>query len=389
MNAVFLAQDAMHGLTERFLNCYSLNHYSKLAYPLLDKQVLGIDEALLPPETLSLRRTMPEKPNGRQAAELLAQFYREFYPTAIRPLKRVTVTTQAWEKWRKKADGTNRHQGTETKRQTSPALQQSGAGNRAEKHTASAAIKAVEKIRSALRKKAYLFEGAYLHGSLSTLDFTGYSDVDLFAVIRKEAAADAQKILEARGVLAEVNKIVRSFDPLQHHGVFAATGQELDAYCSAWLPPEALKYATCIVGKRALSLKTRDSAQENKAALEEHLAYLKRQLHRKHRNIYDWKEFCSVVQLIPALLLAAKGKSAYKKHSFAKAKRLLRKESWKAVEIATKRREKFSYSLPLGSAFLKAPTFWPATIAAKMRLVAKDSELEAAVEKMLEDPVFK
>ena len=101
-----------------------------------------------------------------------------------------------------------------------------------------------------------------IHGSMSTMDYTPYSDIDLLAIITRDAAKDPVALLALRKAMRQVCSVLYEYDPLQHHGVFFCTEYELTHYPEAFLPIASLQRARQFGGSCVLNIAPRDSLFE-------------------------------------------------------------------------------------------------------------------------------
>ncbi len=194
--------------------------------------------------------------------------------------------------------------------------------------------------------------GFYLHGSLSTLDYTAYSDADDLVVVARGTLLDPQRLAECSERCVEAARFLYEHDPLQHHGHFVLTELDLRHYPPAHLPPEVLRHATAVVGPTVLTLRPRDGLRERR----QQAAALARQLCHRQRpagNVWELKDLLARVMLVPAVYLGALGEPCYKKFSFERARPHF-DGSWEAVEVATQLRDRWPYRPGLREETLRA-----------------------------------
>lgn len=182
--------------------------------------------------------------------------------------------------------------------------------------------------------------GFYLHGSLSTLDYTPFSDLDDLLILRRETVLEAERLAECARRCVEAARFLYEHDPLQHHGHFVLTELDLVRYPPAHLPPEVLPYATVIAGPMEIPL----AAQDGSAGFRRAARHLAERLTRTRppRNLWELKDLLARVMLLPALYLSALGQPCYKKFAFERARASF-DGSWRAVEVASVLREAWSY----------------------------------------------
>ncbi len=96
-----------------------------------------------------------------------------------------------------------------------------------------------------------------VHGSMSTLDFTPFSDVDTQLFLTDEAFSSPELIQEVAKLISHNNVYLKAFDRLQHHGYFVATDMDRAAYPEPFLPVDTLAKATRLYGEETQSFSVR------------------------------------------------------------------------------------------------------------------------------------
>lgn len=177
--------------------------------------------------------------------------------------------------------------------------------------------------------------GDFIHGSLATLDYTDFSDVDVGLIVKNEVMLSPEHLKELKRSLKSALKIILKFDNLQHHGFFIIPEGFLINYPKDYLPEEVFAYSKSL--SKPFRLKIREYEQPDYAR--EKFANMAKTIIRKTsnppRNLYDLKLFLSQFMLLPTLYLQAKGIYEYKKFSFE----IVRKEfpeDWWVIDEASK-----------------------------------------------------
>jgi ABC-type polysaccharide/polyol phosphate transport system ATPase subunit len=212
-----------------------------------------------------------------------------------------------------------------------------------------AVVRLGEYVREAL---APYLAGFYLHGSLSTLDYTPYSDLDDLLIVQHETLLDPARLAACAERCVEAARFLYEHDPLQHHGHFVLTEPDLRRYPPAHLPHQVLPYATAVVGPSTLRIRVRDGSRAHRRQAER-MAKDLAQRDRAPRNVWEFKDLLARVMLLPALYLAAVGEPCYKKFAFERARPYF-DGAWQAVEIATELRGRWSYRPGVREALLRA-----------------------------------
>lgn len=216
-------------------------------------------------------------------------------------------------------------------------------------------LAAVERLAAyAQRALADEVAGFYLHGSLSTLDYTDYSDVDDFIVVRRETVLSPEALARCAAHCLEASRFLYEHDLLHHHRHYAVTEIDLRRYPPAYLPPEVLRYATAMLGPTTLRLRPRDSSASHRAALRSlarGLAALGDPA-RAAANIWQLKTLVSTVLLLPVIYLETLGTYCYKKFSFDLARPAFG-PAWTTVELASQIRMTWRYEPDARERFMR------------------------------------
>jgi hypothetical protein len=186
----------------------------------------------------------------------------------------------------------------------------------------------------------------YLHGSLSTLDFCNYSDVDALCVVKKSTIKAPKLLCALQKKFIAIRRYFYQFDFLQHHGCFMITEYDLEYYPQTYFPLELFKYSTAIFQDDAgLNFRTRDCQVERINTLFRHVHFIRQSwLNRSFpKNLYSLKQYLSTLMLLPALYLQAKGNYCYKKYSFALCKKDFDPSAWTVINEATDIRDRWSF----------------------------------------------
>lgn len=184
-----------------------------------------------------------------------------------------------------------------------------------------------------------------VHGSLSTLDYTKYSDVDTLIILKNEVFESIDNMRICRKRLSKAAIHLFEYDPLQHHKFFFVTEMDLMNYPKSYLPVELFEYSTLVYGDIKIEISIRESLLENLYAVWS-MAYGFRQTYLTKQfpnNLFSLKRYTSRLMLLPTLYLELfKDIYPYKKYSFDLAKKYFTEEEWRAIEIATMLRKEWN-----------------------------------------------
>ena len=178
--------------------------------------------------------------------------------------------------------------------------------------------------------------GCWIHGSLATGDYTGYSDADLLLIVRDAAIRDREALRTLRQGIRRALAAILYFDHLQHHGFFIAPESLLQRWPVAFLPVAALQFARAFwtpTGPADLT-----EAEYHETAPSECLRMIAAILKAvRPRTLYDAKLLLSQFMLLPALYYQARGEPMYKRDSFPRAREEF-KAVWRPMQEATELR---------------------------------------------------
>lgn len=197
---------------------------------------------------------------------------------------------------------------------------------------------------------------AFIQGSLSTLDYTKFSDFDTFIVISKETEENIDLFIDTIFKLFRISSYFYRFDPYQHHRYFACLESDLYAYNQTFLPSKVLDYATSIKGTEKLTLRVYSSKLSHIIFLINSLDYFS--VHHKEgferiANLWNLKYFIATVFFIPVLFLEAKNIYAYKRDSFSMIKDILPINLQKYLDRCSYLRQTWDYKLTVKENFFR------------------------------------
>lgn len=193
--------------------------------------------------------------------------------------------------------------------------------------------------RFAARNLADLTIGAYLHGSMSTLDYVeGSSDVDALVVIKNETLQSPGYLQEIRRKLVYSQRWLYRIDYSQHHGYSILSELDLCFFGELLFPRILLSHLTPLVGASTLRIRERNDSPDLRSGCLRTAEYVCTQIEAPEhlRNWFSLKLFLQSILLLPTLFLQAKGISVYKRDSFELARQHFSAEAWTIVDKATR-----------------------------------------------------
>lgn len=249
-------------------------------------------------------------------------------------------------------------------------------------------VPGLERVRRALlalaRRTGLEF---FLHGSRATLDFTGYSDLDTLVLIPRSVASDAAALRVCRHELIGAWRIVKEFDPLQHHGHFLLSEIDLRAYPDPLFPHVVLERSVAFAATpRILRMCALPAPRLARRIFDETAAgFLATDLARGATNAYRLKSDLSAFMLLPTLWCQAREAPVAKRDSFPRVYARLSPAATAAFRHAAAIRDGWHYREPAWGHWLRRTWFNPLLPGAVD--AAAPGRLPASVRGQL-DPMF-
>lgn len=182
----------------------------------------------------------------------------------------------------------------------------------------------------------------YLHGSMATLDYTAFSDVDDLVVLGSGCWNTDRELQRSADLLTTTARGYQKVDPLQHHGHFVITKYDLDCYDQSLMPLAALTTGKAVSGPREFPVMVRDSRKEFREILWgtiQGIRALHAEGHKRGLTLYWLKHLAGKIALIPALLLQSRGDESDKPDAIASARNFFGAEAYHALTWSTQARE--------------------------------------------------
>jgi len=206
-----------------------------------------------------------------------------------------------------------------------------------------------------VKQLAPFLRGFYLHGSVSTLDYNAYSDLDTLMIVNRSTLEDWRNLHRLSLLSVRSTRFLYAFDPLQHHGHMVLSEHDLDYYCSSFLPPVLFDYSTSLLdsGSR-LQIHERPSSFEARSRLWKMVQSF-RQFYLAHwvpSSAYQLKGLFSRFMLLPSLYLQVLGQNYYKGLSFGLAANHFSRSLWTAMDEVSDIRRNWRYQPSLGARML-------------------------------------
>jgi len=181
--------------------------------------------------------------------------------------------------------------------------------------------------------------GCFLHGSLSTMDYTGFSDVDIGIIVKDEVMLNPKLLNDFKRSLKSALKTILKFDNLQHHGFFIIPEGFLNNYPKDYLPSEVFVYSAALSAPFNFQIREHSRPEHSKEKLLNMAKTVIKKASKPPMNLHNLKLFLSQFMLLPTLYLQAKGIYVYKKFSFDIVRKEFPEDWWVMEEVSRIRQE--------------------------------------------------
>jgi hypothetical protein len=295
-------QNALHTLLNNFLNGSTLTSFSKLTYPLVQRNT--IDTRTAKTLTAALQTPVPRTLSNARMIRILQALH-----------KRV-----------------HNYKGTQ------PPVQVRLAAHTQWFHERPEPIRScIATIAAEVAKHTHVVHCS-ISGSIATDDYRlGWSDVDGVIILTSTILRDAKALLALRASLMRVRTAMHSVDPLQHHGLTVLLDTDLAAYPQAYYPKVLFEKSKLLHGTQTLPFRFRDDTAEREHAFQQLSAYFART--PMPRNRFDQKGLYHMVALIPIFYYQARGTHLYKPDAFKRMYKDVPREYHAALLAVTRIRD--------------------------------------------------
>ncbi len=198
-----------------------------------------------------------------------------------------------------------------------------------------------------------IFSSFLIHGSCADLNMVpGWSDFDAIAVLKKGSLSRENRY-QAFETCQKIEKIMRTLDPYQHHGIHFIHEKEMSSFPSLYLPFDLLKDTKCLLGNKSITVGRVDSAMQESARFSgivktlakasetgvlRHHAKDGKYLLENYEDpdtMYQLKYLMCVVMLLPTLWLNLRGTYCQKSESYILIKKYFSGEDLEFLEACS------------------------------------------------------
>lgn len=188
---------------------------------------------------------------------------------------------------------------------------------------------------------AFFLLDAQIHGSLSDMQKTPYSDLDVLLIIKGEVTTNVSALIDLREAVFKLLKCIRSFDSLQHHGLFILSEQEMSCYAESRFPLLLMDYATSLMGKPVHYFNTIEDKMQSAASLYS-MANRISSIDKISSDSYNLKMYSSWIMLLPTMYYQLFNDYVYKAASFNLVKKQFDSYGWGAIDACSLLRQNWN-----------------------------------------------
>lgn len=185
----------------------------------------------------------------------------------------------------------------------------------------------------------------FLHGSYADRTTTEFSDIDDFIIIDLKKVRERKLENDIFRILNKIDMKFCSIDPLQHHGHWITSKDELNDYDNSFIPLFIIKSSKIVLAKNniinaRISLKkTKKGLVKNLNLTCENILLLFCKLKENRINAYELKSLIGSFALIPALLFQLKGYKYSKSKSINLSSKIFSIQAFFCIQWATQNRK--------------------------------------------------
>ncbi|MEE9338399.1 MAG: nucleotidyltransferase domain-containing protein [Methylococcaceae bacterium] len=169
-----------------------------------------------------------------------------------------------------------------------------------------------------------------VQGSYADSTHISYSDLDLVII--------GYLSEEVQNLKTNIEQLLLSIDPLQHHGVFFINKNSLENYWQMDLPIQTLKKSLVLSRMSTLTINIPYYFNEKLSSYNWVMNFINHYPTlpiTMSSGAFFAKYFLSQLLLVPVLFLASMGHYIYKRESFSYAEKYYSNEAWLCIEIAS------------------------------------------------------
>ncbi|REJ84079.1 MAG: nucleotidyltransferase domain-containing protein [Bacteroidetes bacterium] len=219
-------------------------------------------------------------------------------------------------------------------------------------------------IMSGLKSLESELAGAYVHGSIALGEEIAYSDFDGLIIIKDQVFEEPSRLARLAMQINRLGAVMYRIDPLQHHGWFIMTENDMECYPENYLPSAVLAQSKSLLQNKGINVKYRvpeyiDFFSGLKSACRR-IRKMKTP-ENQPANLFQLKSILSEFMMLPVLYVQARDqKGIHKKYSFQIAAADFSEREWKVMDEVSQIRQswKQEFSPSMLNRLQKNGYFW-------------------------------
>jgi predicted nucleotidyltransferase len=188
----------------------------------------------------------------------------------------------------------------------------------------------------------------YLHGSWADNTKTPFSDIDDFIILKTKLLKEKRILHKVCKILNDIDMRFCRIDPIQHHGHWICSKDELENYNNSFMPCYILKNSKLVFGNSKLKFNVNLKASEigfkkNIISTCNGIEKLSKKYFDNSINAYQLKELVGCFALIPAFIMQAKGLKYNKPEAIKLAHTIFSDRALQCVVWSTNNRDNWGF----------------------------------------------
>lgn len=188
------------------------------------------------------------------------------------------------------------------------------------------------------------YVSVYLHGSWADETQTIFSDIDDFIILDTEGLKEKKYLSKVCNILNSIDMEFSRIDPIQHHGHWICSTNELENYDNSFIPLYILKEAKIVMGRNTIvgqinHERTKVGLRKNIINTCKAIEILSRKLFNNSINAYELKGLVGSFALMPAFIMQLKGDECSKPEAIKTAYKIFSESSLLCIQWSTNNRK--------------------------------------------------
>lgn len=187
------------------------------------------------------------------------------------------------------------------------------------------------------------YVNVFLHGSYADNTTTNFSDIDDYIVLDIENLKKDNLLSQVLKLLNKIDMQFCRIDPIQHHGHWISSKNELTNYDNSFIPLHILNDSKCVMGENFVkgiinSDTTKEGLKRNIINTCKGIENLSELYFNKSINAYQLKQLVGSFALMPAFIMQIKGYDCTKPEAISLSDNILSESARSCIKWSTNNR---------------------------------------------------